>query len=54
MKALLVLGTLLIIVQVAVLIVLHKRRQRFRQAREKFLAEFDGLEEKRTAPSRNE
>jgi len=49
MKALLVLGMLLIAVQITVLIVLHKRRKRFRQEREKFLAEFDNLEKNRTA-----
>ena len=54
MKALLVLGTVLIIAQIAVLIALHRRRQRFRQERERFLAEFDRLEEKRGSPTRNE
>ncbi|MGC1951872.1 MAG: hypothetical protein WA970_04710 [Gammaproteobacteria bacterium] len=54
MKALIALGTLLIIVQLAVLIVLHRRRQRFRQEREKFLAELDDLENKRTTSTRNE
>ena len=53
MKALLLFGMLLIIVQVAVLILLHKRRQRFRQEREKFLAEFDGSQDKRPAPPHN-
>lgn len=49
MKALIVLGTLLITVQVAVLIVLYWRRKRFCQEREKFLAEIDSLERKQTA-----
>ena len=53
MKALVVFGMLLIIVQVAVLILLHKRRQRFRQEREKFLAEFDSSEDKHAAPPHN-
>lgn len=50
MKALLAVGMLLIIMQVAVLILLHKRRQRFRQEREKFLAKFDSMEGNGIAP----
>lgn len=49
MKTLLILGLLVIIMQAAVLLLLHKRRQRFRQEREKFLAEFDSLQEQRDA-----
>lgn len=53
MKALLVLGRP-IIMQVVVLIRLHKRRQRFRQERGKCLTEFYDLQAKRAAEPHND